>query len=233
MLMRGVPFFVFALLVSTHGFANDLDAGDLMKRVVATYRGLKSYQDSGATVLQIVKGQMDLVKSTTRFSTSFTRNGGYRFAWTSTENFDGKEAVESNSCFWSSGNEGWYKEQFYGVKPRLEEMPLSSASAATTGVTEGASHDIFRLLTDEVAGFSYDQLVDLSIVGEEVVSGHVTYKVHGRYPTGSVIDLWIGKQDNLIRKRRSVLLNGSISTVERTNVIVDAAIPRSQFKGCG
>jgi hypothetical protein len=230
MLLRAVFFFVFALLVSPNGLAQG--ASDLMKRVVATYRGLTSYQDSGATVLQIVKGQLDLGKSTTRFSTSFTRNGGYRFAWTSTENFDGKETVASNSCFWSSGSKGWYKEQFYGAKPRLEEMPLSSASAATTGVTEGASHDIFRLLTDEVTGFSYDQLLDLSIVGEEVVSGHVTYKLHGRYPTGAVVDLWIGEQDNLVRKGRSTLPNGSISTVERTNVIVNAAIPTSQFKGC-
>lgn len=53
------------------------------------------------------------------------------------------------------------------------------AVAGADGVTRGAAHEIFRLLTNKVSGFRFDQLRGLNIVRFETVSGVDCYVVHG------------------------------------------------------
>jgi hypothetical protein len=214
------------------------DATAIIRDVVATYRGLSSYQDVGVSIqtLRSSPRDPDTSRTTVRFSTLFDRDGPYSFSWTAIDNFSGEQEMESiNSCFWSDGSKSWYREQFYGEKPDVKETSLQDASAASTGISHGTSHDIFRLLTNKVNGFRFDQLRNLHVTRSEVVSRIDSYVVHGIYPYADVkdtVDLWVGKKDHLIHKLVETNPDSNTNTVERTGIVVNGKIPDAEFTSC-
>lgn len=207
-------------------------AADVMRSVVTTYQELSTYQDRGRSVQtsMLLEGEKEASRNIIQFTTLFKRCGRYRFVWTSRDNFFGKEEESSSNRFWSDGSKGWYSESSYSGKPRVSEMSFRDASAAATGISQGTSHAIFRLLSNEVSGFRYDQLWDLRITGSEVVSGVDSNVVRGNYSDGSSLDLWIGKRDHLIRKGVHTWLDGTTTTFERSDIVVNVDIPDSEFR---
>lgn len=228
------PLIAMVLCGLTSARAENYSAGsaaDVMRSVVTTYQNLSTYQDRGRSVQtsMLLKDEKETSRNIIQFTTLFKRGGRYRFAWTSRDNFFGKYEESSSNRFWSDGTKSWYSESSYSSKPRISEMSFSDASAATTGVSQGTSHEIFRLLCNEMSGFRYDQLRDLRIAGSEVVSGVDSNVVHGTYSDGSSLDLSIGKRDHLIRKGVHTWLDGTTTTFERSDIVVNADIPDSEF----
>ena len=225
-------FFLSAPIVAE--LPTNADATAILRDVVATYEAMSSYRDQGRSILTlgVQRDAGNTSRSLIEFRTLFDRHGRYVFAWTSSEDFSGENTESSSNCFWFDGSKGWYAERNYGGRRRKSEMNLRDASAATTGISQGTSHEVFRLLTDEVGGLRYDQLKNLRITGKETTHGVDSDIVRGDYSDGSSTDLWIGRQDHLIRKRLDTALDGATTLVERTNIVVNSNIPATDFSGC-
>lgn len=202
------------------------EAMALMKQVVAAYQSLSSYRDRGRTVQTLKSSPSDPATLVIEFTTVFERPSKFRFSWTSTENF-GDGPYTSKEAIWSDGIKVWSSSEEKTV-PVAEES-FSMAVAGADGVTRGAAHEIFRLLTDNVSGFRFDQLQGLKIVRSETVSGVDCYVVRGIQYDVDNYELWVGKQDQLIRKGVNTQPDGNTATFERMAIVVDQPVPDVDF----
>lgn len=233
---RGVLLLVVGIAVCCASAAKDAptsdpDAVTLMKQVVASYQAFDTYRDRGRSIqtLKFDSAEKDYSTLIIDFATLFKRPYKFKFSWTRTENF-GDGSYTSKDAFWSDGSRVWSLSSD-GSRAPIAEENFSMAVARATGVTRGASHEIFRLLTDKVSGFRFDQLGGLKIVRSEVISGVDCYVVHGSQYGADAYDLWIGKQDHLIRKGIDTQPDGNTVTFERMNIVVNQDIPDDQFTG--
>lgn len=198
----------------------------LMKQMVAAYQSLSSYRDRGRTVQTLKSSPSDQAMLEIEFTTVFERPSKFRFSWTRTENFGDGPNI-SKAAIWSDGIRVWSSSDEKNIE--VAEESFSMAVAGADGVTRGAAREIFRLLSDKVSGFRFDQLQGLKIVGSETVSGVDCYVVHGIQYDVDNYELWIGKQDHLIRKGVDAQLDGNTVTFERMDIIVNQSIPDSEF----
>ena len=232
-ILLAVPLVAFCLQEVTAHTApqSDPEAVALMSQVVATYRSLSSYRDRGRSVQTLKAYPTEKDPSTTviDFTTVFKRPDKFQFSWTSTENY-GDGPYSDKSAIWSDGSDGskaWGSYPYDKNVPVVEES-FSMAVAGATGVSQGTAHEIFRLLTDKVGGFRVDQLRGLKIVCSEMISGVDTYVVHGHID-GVSQDLWIGKQDHLIRKGAETQSDGNSQIFERIDIVANQDIPDADF----
>lgn len=207
--------------------ASDPIAVAFMNQTVATYSAMRTYQGRGRSsqTLKFYPADADAAVVVVDFSTRFERPRKFRFSWTTTENVgDGPEVTED--AVWSDGASVWSWSSNHAIPETEEDFGMALAGA--TGVSQGMAHDVFRLLSDEIKGFRYDQLKQLEIVGTEDVAGVECNIAHGfQYETE--VKLWIGKQDHLIRKGIKTQVDTNTNTFERTDTIVDKNIPNTDF----
>ena len=102
------------------------------------------------------------------------------------------------------------------------------AVAGATGISQGMSHDVFRLLSNEVSGFRFDQLKHLRILGSEKIDGVECNIIEG-FQFESRVRLWIGREDHLVRKGIETQSDTNTNTFERTAIVVDGNIPDAVF----
>lgn len=187
---------------------------EILQKMAARYVSLKSYQDTGEVHGELV---------TTTFKTYFSRPSFFRFDWNDHHPFRLLRYVKYHHVIWSDGKEAFtYWDSPYRVR---KAESLGSAVAGATGVSQGSAHTLIRLLTDEVTGFSLIQLTNLSLVGEEKFERTDCYRITGRHPRGYPYELWIGKQDWLLRKIKS----DSDEEIHR-EIKIDIEIPAETFR---
>jgi hypothetical protein len=206
----------------------DANAANLVRETVSTYQMLSTYQDSGVlTEVSFPESNTGNGTTVITFKTKFHRGGDYSFAWTTTEHFAGKEISKSENRFWSDNLKGWWSESNNGRKPKVIEMSFDDATASATGISLGASHDIFRLLTKDLSGFRIDALENLRVKGTEIAEGTDSYILAGNYPKlpDMKCEVWIGKKDHLIRKWVEVDLYHHTTTTVRSDLVVEVSAP--------
>jgi len=209
--------------------ALDPDARLLMRETLATYRALSSYRDHGK-IVQTLKASPDdesPAAVSQEFVTLFKRQTKFKFAWTTSDNFGGHLEKDQNAIR-SDGTKVWasWSSQNHNAPKELDDF--DTAVAAATGISQGMSHDIFVLLSDEASGFRYDELSRLRILGSETVHGIDCYIVRG-FNYDEEVQLWIGKKDHLIHKGKRTLPNSSTAAFERTDIVVNQDIPDAEF----
>lgn len=207
--------------------SSDAIADAFIQDTVATYRAMSSYQDRGRSV-QTLKSTPDddePAMATVDFATAFRRPNKIRFSWTKTYNFMDDRAP-SKEELGSDGSKVWSWNSTDSA-PEAEES-IGMAVAGATGVTYGAAHMIPRLLTDDVHGFRIDQLKHLKILRSERLEGIDCYVLHG-LKFEIEVELWIGKEDHLIRKRIETRPDGNTNTFQLEHIAIGADIADAEF----
>ena len=229
-MIRPFALFVTVLFSSTPlcaAVSPEPTAAAFMHDTVATYRAMSSYQDRGRSVQTLTSypGDDDPSNVEIEFVTLFKRPNKFKFSSTTTDNFgDGPDV--SHDAIWSDGSSVWEWSSGDIVPKSVEGFGM--AVAEVTGVSHGMAHEIFRLLTDEVTGFRFDQLKQLKILRSDKLAGVDCYVVHG-LQFDHEVDLWIGKGDHLIRKGIETAPDTSTNTFERRDIVVDGEIPETAF----
>jgi outer membrane lipoprotein-sorting protein len=199
-------------------------ATEVLQNVVATYQSLTSYRDRGVSVTQSTSGT-GVPERRLEFETLFTRPGKLRFAWD--DEYSGRPGKE-HYVIWSDGTSAWSSFATTGNKPEGEKS-LALAVCSATGLSVGAGHDIPRLLTNEVHGLRIDDLEDYNVTGEESIDGVRCVQLTAYYRSGAKSTVWVGRDDNLIRK--IVTDHAGTEQVEtRTGIVVNSDIGDSAFR---
>lgn len=197
-----------------------LNGEQIVRKMAEQYANSKSYSDVG--VVQTVSGKDErIIETNVSFKTYFVRPKKLRFEWEDSPPFkswhivwsDGKDAY----TFWESG--------------KLEkEESLSMALAGATGVSGGSAHTISVLLMEDAGGFKLTEMSRISLLREEQFEGEDCFVVRGYHPFGFPIDLWISKNDFLLRKEREQNEDKTFSEEIRRNVKLDGTIPSETFQ---
>ncbi len=225
------PLIVFCilltLLICNRGGVcqtKNITAQSIVEKMAVAYANASSYQDTG--VIEHLKGDGASQHETViKFRTYFARPHFFRFEW---RDRDIVRSEERLSVVWNDGQQtfGYYSWDDPAVKKK-DNIDLGIAGA--TGVSRGSAHTVPVLLMGEVGGFRLTQLINLSMLGEEEYEGEDCYIVRGYHPHNFPIDMWISKQDFLLRKVKRPNDNGSYDLEIRRDVKLDVRIPPEFF----
>ena len=198
----------------------------LLDQMAEKYSRLVSYQDEGlvkTTFDEETGGRIEKLP----FKTSFKRPNLVRFEWT--DYFLTK--LGKKRVVWSNGKESFT----YWEPDRYEkEENLGLAIAGATGISSGSAHTVLRMLLgyEEIGGFTWTNLNNTSVLEETVFEEVVCYHIKGTHPGGVVYELWIGKNDLLLRKVRHETKDEGKVTIEeevRRNIHVNELIANALF----
>jgi outer membrane lipoprotein-sorting protein len=231
--------------------------GVIIKKMIARYASLKSYQDTGG--VRLLQGNEELLESPLNspaapsqgnegvfFKTYFARPRLYRFDWSGTP-----EGSSRESSVWSDGrrNYCWIPNPALDAG-RFFMLGGQNLSAYTSLASRHSGLGVFNvsslMIKDALySSFDYElkALSDLSLLGEEVVDGESCYVIRGK-AVGKPWVLWVGKNSQLLRKTRTVyvrsasfheiLKKGTAETVVgeeiHRDIKIDAPIPRAVFQ---
>lgn len=220
---------VIALLAMTAcGVAASQEtAAGVLAKMAETYAGLRSYQDKGSVRYDILGTQQEVT-----FKTAFVRPR-FRFEWTTHHPFAPLRFVETKSVVRFDGAKA-YTWRKYFLKNATEEPQesLALAVAGATGVSSGSAHTIATLLIPDLwkespFGSAVSDLGDAKVVGMEQIDGVDCYRVSGMR-RGERMDVWIGRNDYLIRKLE-YLLKGNKNVELRESLVVNQEVPPALF----
>jgi len=170
-------------------------AKEFVSAVIAQYRAMKNYTDTGYVQVRLQAGHYVIY-----FQTALGEGGDFRFTFDRPHPYRplrhkvtrqvvgrcrGKSYLSSNSPDGSSSVE------------LIDDFDMAIAGA--TGISGGAAHTIASLLFDEVGGWSLADLTRPRLRSPKKVDGISCYRVtglHGRYP----VTLFVGIDDLIIRK---------------------------------
>jgi outer membrane lipoprotein-sorting protein len=206
-------------------------AAQIVTRMAKVYATCASYDDTGVVVTTWYSSDGTRVTQKP-FKTWFVRPDLFRFEWKEENAGRPERSRQGPSVVWSDGKKAYnsYPMDGYAVE---ENESLGMAIAGATGISSGSAHTISRLLiAHEVGGFGLEELTDLTQVGEATFEGTPCYLIRGKHPAGDTIELWIGKQDLLLRKMRTQTAFDDFSTIDETiyrDVRVGGSIPSATF----
>lgn len=218
------------LMAPLAGIAQAEDASSILARAKQRYLGLKTYQDLGSVRYRLVDSEQEV-----NFETAFVRPGTFRFAWSKGHPFPPLRQFVTRNVIWSDGEAAYTWTKYPGRVPiERKDKSLASAVAGATGVSSRSAHVIATLLMadlwrEEPYGDSVLNLKGAQLVGAESIDGVESYRVRGTDWRDDPIDLWLGKEDFMMRRSERILA-GTKYIEERTGIVIDANIPASRFR---
>jgi hypothetical protein len=144
--------------------------------------------------------------------------------------FEWEEARSGDTDFnilWSDGKDTFSYDVFPWVS-KNEDLELGIAGA--TGISRGSSHTIPSLLMSELSGFRLTEMDRLSLLREEQFEGEDCFVVQGFHPFGFPIEMWISKNDFLLRKSRDQNHDGYWQEEIRRGVRINGDIAAEVFE---
>lgn len=200
------------------------DATRILNNMFRVYSRLTSYQDEGILVTTNDEPTGGTIEKMP-FKTFFKRPNLFRFEWTEF----GITKLGRTYRIWFNGKEAFT----YWEPDRYEkEESLSLAVAGATGVSSGTVNTVSRLLLpDELGDSLVKRLTKVALSGEDVIDGVRCYRIKGS-DGGDPLELWVGKNDFLLRKLRRETKSGDTLRIEeetRRKIQVDQSIPEVVF----
>jgi hypothetical protein len=168
-------------------------AGEVLDRVIQTYAGCRTYQDSGVVTTVFVEKRGP--RTTKRpFRTALVRPDRFRFEFR--ERALSEE--ERRYIVWRSGDEVW---KWWDIKPGAVKQPsLSMGLAGATGVSGGSAQLIpALLLPEEVRGARLRNLEALTLLPEADLGGVRCLRLQGQQGPDPVT-IWVDAATYLIRR---------------------------------
>jgi outer membrane lipoprotein-sorting protein len=220
-----------ALVVAILSFALPLmaqpkntDATSILNDMFRVYSRLASYQDEGILITtndEPTGGSIEKMP----FKTFFKRPNLFRFEWTEFR----VTKLGRTYMVWFNGKEAFT----YWEPDRYEkEESLGLAVAGATGVSSMTVNTVSSmLLPDELGNSILKRLTEVSLAGEELFEGVTCYRIKAT-ERDERIELWIGKNDFLLRKLRRESKKGDVLTINeetRRKIQVDQSISEIVF----
>ena len=170
-------------------------AKEFMAAVLARYRELTSYSDSGYVVTRLGKGE-----HACKFQTALNPNGDFRFAFERPHPYRPlKHKISRYVVGRVSGKSYLASSRYNGATTVEHWSDLSMPIAGATGISSGAAHTIGGLLFPEVGGWAFTDLKRPRLRSPKVIDGVTCYRVTGLQGTNRV-SVYVGMQDLLVRK---------------------------------
>ena len=201
-----------------------ISAMGILNNVFKVYSRLESYQDEGVLVDTNDEPTGGTIEKMP-FKTFFKRPNLFRFEWTDY----GITKLGRTKMIWFNGKDAF----MYWEPDRYEKAEsLSLAVAGATGISHRAVNTVSDLLMpDELGGSSLARLTKLSLLAEDVVEGVRCYHIKAT-EGGDPFELWVGKNDFLLRKlRREMNVGGALWITEefRRKIQVNQSITEVVF----
>ncbi len=200
------------------------DATTILKRMFAAYERITSYQDEGILVNTHDEPTGGTIEKLP-FKTFFKTPNLFRFEWTDY----GIAKVGRTKMIWFNGKDAfsyWEPDRF-----EKEERP-ELAVAGATGISYGAVHTVLDMLNaEEPIASILKRLTNVSLLGEERFEGVLCYRIKATLDD-QLVDLWIGKNDFLLRKYRRETKSGDDLRIKeeiRRKIQVNQSIPEVVF----
>ena len=200
------------------------DATTILNNMSRVYSRLTSYQDEGVLVTTKDEPTGGTIEKMP-FKSFFKRPNLLRFEWTEYT----LTKLGRKNVVWSNG-----KEAFMYWEPDAYEKKesLDMAVAGATGISRGTVNTISTMMwPDEFGSSILERLVKPSLLGEDVFDGVRCFHIKA-IEGGDPIELWVGKNDFLLRKIRRETKDDDRITVEeeiRRNIQPDRSIPEVVF----
>lgn len=186
------------------------------------YAGLKSYQDEGVLLSQLPGS--DFVNET-KFSTFFTRPNRFRFDWTSHHPYPPLKHITTDHSIWqsTSGVHSWWQGRGTESGPDLH-----LAISAAKGVSGGSSYTVPAMLLDSDPAFASERLTVQAVAAGETegIDCHCVIAFDSRKRP---YRLYIGRDDLLLHRMSSSVMDGSTSDEIRRAIRTDHSIDESIF----
>ena len=215
-----------AALACGHAFAQkkpSLTGFKIVQKMAAQYAGAKSYQDEGLVQVIRPEGSAPRVEALNAFKTYYVRPNRFRFEWES-NSWVGRQP---GSILWSDGKDT-FSYHAWGKLERVESIGTAIGYAA--GISTGAAEMVTALLMDDIGGFRFTEMKNISLLREEEFEGELCFVVRGYHPSGTPIHLWISKKDFLLRKEREKGEDGNLYEDIRRIVKFNEQISEQKFQ---
>jgi outer membrane lipoprotein-sorting protein len=225
--LRSLALVIAILLLGSPAMAQaqrKIDATRILDNMYRAYSRLASYQDEGTLITTNDEPTGGTIEKMP-FKTFFRRPDLFRFEWTDY----GITKLGRSKVIWFNG-----KEAFMYWEPDLYEKQesLSMAVAGATGISLGTVKTVSDLmLPGELDGSIFKRLTKVLLAGEDVFEGVACYRIKATERERDV-ELWVGKNDFLLRKLRQEWKSDEKLTIEeeiRRKIKVDQPVPEVVF----
>jgi hypothetical protein len=189
------------------------------------YGAITSYQDDGVVLSQLPGS--DFINETS-FRIWFTRPSMFRFDWTSHHPYPPLKHIQSHHRILQC-NEGVFLHRY--SEPEPEQLSdISLAISAGKGVSGGSSYTVPRMLLCATAAFASDALTVQAITDgetDEIPCRCVIAADSRQRP----YRLYIGRDDLLLYRVSSSVMDGSTSDEIHRNIRINHSIEQATFHG--
>jgi hypothetical protein len=176
----------------------EVDAQEVLQRMIALYGSLISYSDTGHVKTKIVSSG---VIHRRWFSTLYQKPSSFRFTFFSPHPYPQLGHLVTQHVVGAEGAEGYrITKGPDDAQPLRSTTSVNLAIAGATGISSGSAHTIGRLLLPQVEGLSILDLLDPRFNDETDIDGKVCHSITARFPKGGEQALWIEKDSLLLRK---------------------------------
>lgn len=214
---------VFIIFLEVQAEQTKLNAHQIIEKMGETYKKCLSYQDSG--VIQktpIDPSNKQVVQKP--FKTYFAQPNLFCFEW--------KEKIPQKEetllyVVWHNGKEAY---TYWELGKFEKENSLEQAIVANSGISSSGISTVPLMLINQERSFILKSLIDEILVREDVIDGVKCYVIQAKYEKlGREVELWIGKDDFLLRKLKRKLSSGAISEEIHKNIELDHKISKEIF----
>jgi hypothetical protein len=181
--------------------STDLGAQEVLREMVARYRSMTSYSDSGEVTTTGRSNTAGLPRVT--FATLFKRPAYFRFSFERAHAYEPLGHLATQHVAGSDRARGGYFTQkaYDGHVSEKTPIKLELAIARATGISRGSAHTIGRLLLPEVGGRSLLNSLESQRTADVEVDGTPCYAIKTRGSRGDhEEELWIEMGSFLLRK---------------------------------
>jgi len=186
------------------------------------YAALQTYQDEGVVLSQ--HSGSDFVNET-KFATHFSRPDRFRFDWQTHHPYPPLKHITSDHGIWQSATGVYSWWQGRGTTPVAD---LHLAISGAKGVSGGASYTVPAMLLATEPAFASEVLTVQAITAAETegIRCHcvIAFDVHQR-----PYRLYIGREDLLLHRVSSSVMDGTTADEIRRSIRTDHPIEESLF----
>lgn len=196
--MTRKKIFAFAIMMvlSIHGFADDITASKIFEKVKTTYKAMDTYKSHGVIIANIDADGMKM-NIETSFSIILRKPNLYLITWTQ-KNMP-MPGMDQPGAVWSDGTQPFLYTGIMNAYTKLanDEIALSSA----TGISGGAAFTIPSLFLTSFKNQSpFSRLTDAKLEKVERIEGEDCYVISGASAISKKETFWISKSEYLIMK---------------------------------
>lgn len=165
----------------------------ILDQMVSVYASCSSYSDHGEVKEVFFEGGRNRTV-TKPFSTAFVRPSRFRFGF--------EEITDFHTADYVVWQDGPIVKRWWSIEPQIQLYEnLSLALAGATGVSSSSAIIVPSMLMTNLGDTRRIQsLSQLSLKGEEKVSGKVAYRIEGQDRLGNLMTIWINKETFLLLK---------------------------------